>query len=114
MTIISIGITYYFSTTVFQKETCTNALLPKLVKTISFATNLFTFGRQGYKLCMNNISYRMSHLEKLCELQYDIQRKKTLSLMLNKTIYRTRKYMHAETLALLTKPLYFLNMKYLK
>jgi predicted P-loop ATPase/GTPase len=26
----------------------------------------------------------------------------------------TRKYMHAETLALLTKPLYFLNMKYLK
>jgi hypothetical protein len=27
---------------------------------------------------------------------------------------RTRKYMHAETLALLTKPLYFPNMKYLK
>jgi hypothetical protein len=26
----------------------------------------------------------------------------------------TRKYMHAETLALLTKPLYFPNMKYLK
>ena len=28
--------------------------------------------------------------------------------------YVTRKYMHAETLALLTKPLYFPNMKYLK
>ena len=26
---------------------------------------------------------------------------------------RTRKYMHAETLALLTKPVYFPNMKYL-
>jgi hypothetical protein len=26
----------------------------------------------------------------------------------------TRKYIHAETLALLTKPLYFPNMKYLK
>jgi hypothetical protein len=26
----------------------------------------------------------------------------------------TRKYMHAETLALLTKPLYFPNMKYLE
>jgi hypothetical protein len=26
----------------------------------------------------------------------------------------TRKYMHAETLALLTKPLYFPNVKYLK
>jgi hypothetical protein len=26
----------------------------------------------------------------------------------------TRKYMHAETLALLTKPLHFPNMKYLK
>ena len=29
-------------------------------------------------------------------------------------INSTRKYMHAETLALLTKPLYFPNMKYLK
>jgi deleted-in-malignant-brain-tumors protein 1 len=29
-------------------------------------------------------------------------------------IRHTRKYMHAETLALLTKPLYFPNMKYLK
>jgi hypothetical protein len=111
MTIISIGITYYFSTTVFQKETCTNALLPKLVKTISFAANLFTFGRQGYKLCMNNISYRMSHLVNSSTISSE---NRNLSLMLNKTIYRTRKYMHAETLALLTRPLYFLNMKYLK
>jgi hypothetical protein len=30
------------------------------------------------------------------------------------TYIQTRKYMHAETLALLTKPLYFPNMKYLK
>jgi hypothetical protein len=30
------------------------------------------------------------------------------------TFISTRKYMHAETLALLTKPLYFPNMKYLK
>jgi hypothetical protein len=30
------------------------------------------------------------------------------------TAYITRKYMHAETLALQTKPLYFPNMKYLK
>jgi hypothetical protein len=30
------------------------------------------------------------------------------------TLNITRKYMHAETLALLTKPLYFPNMKYLK
>jgi hypothetical protein len=29
-------------------------------------------------------------------------------------IQHTRKYMHAETLALLTKPLYFPNMKYLE
>jgi hypothetical protein len=28
--------------------------------------------------------------------------------------YVLEKYMHAETLALLTKPLYFPNMKYLK
>jgi hypothetical protein len=28
--------------------------------------------------------------------------------------FATGKYMHAETLALLTKPLYFPNMKYLK
>jgi hypothetical protein len=28
--------------------------------------------------------------------------------------FLTRKYMHAETIALLTRPLYFTNMKYLK
>jgi hypothetical protein len=30
------------------------------------------------------------------------------------TLIITRKYMHAETLALLTKPFYFPNVKYLK
>jgi hypothetical protein len=30
------------------------------------------------------------------------------------TLLTTRKYMHAETLPLLTKPLYFPNLKYLK
>ena len=38
------------------------------------------------------------------------------NLYLKRTIFiiHTRKYMHAETLALLTKPLYFPNMKYLE
>ena len=39
----------------------------------------------------------------------------SLCISLYLTLYfLTRKYMHAETLALLTKPLYFPNMKYLK
>jgi hypothetical protein len=37
-----------------------------------------------------------------------------LPKIFNRNTVKTRKYMHAETLALLTKPLYFPNMKYLK
>ena len=41
-------------------------------------------------------------------------RPKKLTVRDERSILRTRKYMHAETLALLTKPLYIPNMKYLK
>jgi hypothetical protein len=43
------------------------------------------------------------------------ERLRSVSFLLYGIVYVcTRKYMHAETLALLTEPLYFPNMKYLK
>ena len=42
------------------------------------------------------------------------ERKVNVNRITIREIQSTRKYMHAETLALLTKPLYFPNMKYLK
>jgi hypothetical protein len=77
--------------------------LPKVVS-VSCCTNMFS-----YEICDSVIDTRnvpaVVHAKTTTTLvnPFDAQNNDT-----------TRKYMHAETLALLTKPLYFPNMKYLK
>jgi hypothetical protein len=54
------------------------------------------------------LAHRRLRVQRLSQNAIDSPRFRDLDTIV------TRKYMHAETLALLTKPLYFPNMKYLK